>query len=326
MRQNIKLVTVKSEIAAGTRGAGLGVDAMIVASLTKQSSFFAEHSIVGVEDVNNVLLKENRFPYAKYADGVKIVLDRVAATTASVMDEGSFPVVLAGDHSTAAGTISGIKKANPEKRLGVVWIDAHGDLHSPYTTPSGNMHGMPLAMVSGSDNIAQQVNTLDEETIAQWEAIKNTGIRGAKITPEDIVFVAVRDTEGPEEVFMKEHGIKNFSVEEVRKEGVKTIAARVLERLQDCDIIYVSFDVDSMDSSISMGTGTPVANGLTVEEAKDLNALLVQSPKVCAWEIVEVNPTLDKGNTMAENAFDILSNTVEVLKNSKELAPPLMMA
>ncbi|MEH0156584.1 arginase [Limibacter armeniacum] len=311
---DVRLVTVRSEIAAGTRGAALGIDAMIVASLDNKSTFFAEHESVNVEDANAVLFKKNKFPNAKYINKVHEVLERVCETTSSVMESDYFPVVLAGDHSTAAGTICGVKKANPDKRLGVIWIDAHADLHSPYTTPSGNMHGMPLAMVSNEDNMESKVNDPDTETTAYWDAIKNVGTRGPKIEASDIVFISVRDTEGPENVLMRKHGIRNFKTEEVREKGTKQIAAEALEQLSHCDIIYVSFDVDSMDSRISKGTGTPVENGLTVEEALELNKLLVADKRVCAWEIVEVNPTLDRENTMAENAFRILSETVNVIE------------
>jgi arginase len=227
--------------------------------------------------------------------------------------EKKFPIVLAGDHSTAAGTIMGIKAANPEKRLGVVWIDAHADLHTPYTTPSGNMHGMPLAMVTQLDNKDCQINEPGSETISYWEKIKKIGGDFPKIQPKDIVFISVRDTEEPEDYLIHHYGIKNFSTAEVRELGIEKVAAQALEILAECDQIYISFDVDSLDSSISVGTGTPVPNGLTVEEAINLNAELIKDKRVCCWEIVEVNPTLDTENTMAEIAFEVLEITAKSL-------------
>lgn len=311
--RNITLVEVRSELAAGTRGASMGVDALKVASLDKKSNFFTKFDPINVPDANNYLWKGNKFPHAKYIDGVYEVLGNVYNAIKALRLEKKFPIVLAGDHSTAAGTIMGIKAADPNKRLGVIWIDAHADLHTPYTTPSGNMHGMPLAMCLATDNLECRVNNPSEETIAYWENIKKIGGEGPKINPEDIVFVSLRDSEKPEDYLCKKHHITNFKTEQVHELGVKEIAKRVLDNLKDCDQIYISFDVDSMDSSISLGTGTPVANGITVEEAITLNEELIKDKRVCCWEIVEVNPTLDTENLMAENAFDVLEATTKSL-------------
>lgn len=311
--RDIKLVEVRSEIAAGTRGASLGIDALKIASLDKTSDFFTRFDPIHVPDANNFLWKGNKHPNAKYIDGVYQVLKNVYSTIESLRLEKLFPIILAGDHSTAAGTIMGIKSAHPDKRLGVIWIDAHADLHTPYTTPSGNMHGMPLAMCIQTDNRDCEVNQPAEETVQYWEKIKKIGGDAPKIKSEDIVFISVRDTESPEDFLIKKYGIKNFTTEEVRNLGITKVAAEALSILGNCDQIYISFDVDSLDSSISMGTGTPVANGLTVKEALELNTELIKDKRVCCWEIVEVNPTLDSENLMAENAFDILEATTKSL-------------
>ncbi|GAB2500670.1 arginase [Algoriphagus taiwanensis] len=311
--RDIKLVEVRSEIAAGTRGASLGIDALKIASLDKKSDFFTQFEPINIPDANNYLWKGNKFPHAKYIDGVYQVLKNVYSTIESLRLEKKFPIVLAGDHSTAAGTIMGIKAAHPEKSLGVIWIDAHADLHTPLTTPSGNMHGMPLAMVSQLDNPECQINQPTEETLIYWGKIKKIGGDFPKINPKDIVFISVRDTEKPEQFLMEKYGIRNFTTEEVRNQGVKQIAEQALEILKSCDQIYISFDVDSLDSSISVGTGTPVPNGLTLQEAIDLNAELIKDKRVCCWEIVEVNPTLDMENTMAEAAFEVLEVTTKSL-------------
>lgn len=311
--REIKLVEVRSEIAAGTRGASLGIDALKIASLDKKSGFFTQFDPINVPDANNYLWKGNNFPFANHIDGVYQVLKTVYSTIESLRMEKIFPIVLAGDHSTAAGTIMGIKAADPEKKLGVIWIDAHADLHTPFTTPSGNMHGMPLAMVAHLDNIDCQINQPDKETLTLWNKIKAIGGNSPKINPEDIVYISVRDTEEPENHLIKKHGIRNFKTSEVRSFGIDKIAQLSLEILKDCDQIYISFDVDSLDSSISVGTGTPVPDGLTVEEAIALNVRLIQDKRVCCWEIVEVNPTLDSENIMAENGFEILEATTKSL-------------
>ena len=193
----------------------------------------------------------------------------------------------------------------------MIWIDAHADFHTPYTTPSGNMHGMTLAMACDLDNLECKVNDPKGETLEYWEQIMNVGTAGPKIYPEDIVYIAVRDLEKPENYLINKYGIGFIETEEVKKSGGEAAAKKALQMLDHCDFIYVSFDVDSIDSRISSGTGTPVPNGLTVEEAKDLSTALGRSNKVCCWEVAEVNPTMDTENRMAESAFEIIEATVK---------------
>lgn len=312
-QKDVRIIEVKSEIAAGTRGASLGIDALKIASLDLESDYFTHFESEEVENVNDILFDGYAHPHAKFIDGVLTMEERVCSTVAKVLKQNHFPIVLAGDHSTAAGTICGIKKAYPNKRLGVIWIDAHADMHTPYTTPSGNMHGMPLAMVSGLDNLDCKINDPKSETVELWNKLKAVGIQGPKISLSDVVFISARDLEQPEQWLMKKYNITNFTTQEVRQEGTAAIAEKTMGLLDECDMIYISFDVDSMDSKISVGTGTPVPNGLSVEEAKELNQLLIKNPKVVAWEMVEVNPTLDTENKMAENAFTILEATTNAL-------------
>ncbi|MGE0771398.1 MAG: arginase [Cyclobacteriaceae bacterium] len=311
--KDIKIIEVKSEIGAGTRGASLGVEAMKIASLDLKSDLFRQYESVEVENVNELLFDGAEHAYAKFIDGVLIMEERVCLEVYETIFDEYFPLIMAGDHSTAYGTIAGIKKAHPKKRLGVIWIDAHADIHTPYTTPSGNMHGMPLAMACDIDNLECKVNDPKGQTVDYWEQIKNVGLPGAKIYPEDIVYVAVRDLEKPENYLINKYGMGFITTEEVKKLGPSKVASDVLKMLDHCDLIYISFDVDSIDSRFSTGTGTPVPNGLTVEEAKLLNQELAKSQKVCAWEIVEVNPTLDTENRMAESAFEILEATATTL-------------
>ncbi|HMP99267.1 MAG TPA: arginase [Cyclobacteriaceae bacterium] len=318
--KEIKIVEVKSEIGAGTRGASLGVEAIKIASLDMQSDFFVKHESVEVEHVNELLFDGAEHANAKFIDGVLIMEERVCLEIYETIFDEFFPLVIAGDHSTAYGTIAGIKKAYPKKRLGVIWIDAHADLHSPYTTPSGNMHGMPLAMACGFDNLECKVNNPRNETVEYWEQIKNVGVPGPKIQPEDIVFISVRDFEKPENYLINKYNINFIETEEVKKAGAVAIAKKALQMLEHCDLIYLSFDVDSLDSRISSGTGTPVPNGLSVEEAKILCVEIAKSPSLAAFEVVEVNPTLDTENRMAEGAFEILEATAKSIANRPVMA------
>lgn len=309
--KDVKIVEVKSEIGAGTRGASLGVEAMKIASLDLNSDFFKQYESVEVENVNELLFDGAKHSYAKFIDGVMVMEERVCLEVYETILDGFFPLMMSGDHSTSYGTICGIKKAYPKKRLGVIWIDAHADIHTPYTTQSGNMHGMALAMACGIDNLECKVNDPRGETVEHWEQIKSVGMPGPKIVPEDIVYIAVRDLEKPENYLINKNNINFIETEEVRKLGPVVMAERALDMVKHCDLIYVSFDVDSIDSRFSTGTGTPVPNGLTLEEAKILNMELAKDPKVCAWEIAEVNPTLDTENRMAEGGFEILQATTK---------------
>jgi arginase len=289
----IKLVQVKSELGAGTRGASLGIDALKTACLDKGSDYFARFDSVEVKVENDSLFKKNLFPHAKYIDAVYKVLWRVSSAVREVLDDDYFPIVLAGDHSTAAGTIAGVKAAYTDKRIG--------------------------AIATASDNREFQRNSPHAETIRYWNKLKNMGGKGANISPSDIVFIAMRDLEEEELALIDKYQIKNFPVSEIEKLGVEKVVAAAFEKLKDCDYVYISFDVDSIDSRLSEGTGTPVENGLSFEQAREINRLLVRSPKVCCWEMVEVNPTLDTENLMAEYAFDILEVVTQEIQASRQM-------
>jgi len=157
------------------------------------------------------------------------------------------------------------------------------------------------------------VHELDAETKKQWDYLKNIGKITPKILPEDVVFISLRDYEKEEKFLIEKYGMKVITTNEVRRKGPENIVRSVIRYLSDCTDLYVSFDVDSLDSSISKGTGTPVSNGLKEREAEDLISKFMQNRKICCFEITEVNPTLDKENLMAEIAFNILQRSVNIL-------------
>ena len=311
--KNIKLIEVPSEIGAGTRGASMGIDAIKIAALDFMSNFFVHFPSEKIEVENNLLFEPIKSPYAKRIQGVFNMYERISKAVSDSIKNNFFPVILSGDHSNAGGTIAGIKMAKPKSKLGVIWIDAHADLHTPYTTPSGNMHGMPMSTALGEDNLECKVHDLDEKTAKLWDQLKTIGKTGQKVLPEDVVFISLRDFEKEEKFLIEKYGIKVISTSEVRRNGAENVSRKVLRYLGDCTDIYVSFDVDSLDSAISKGTGTPVSNGLKEREAEDLISKFMQNRKVCCFEITEVNPTLDKENLMAEIAFNILQRSVNVL-------------
>lgn len=313
--RELRIIEVKSEIGAGTRGASLGSDAIKIAALDFGSRFFKQHKVIEVPNENHLLLESSGSPYAKRISGVLTMTERISDEVCRTLKNKEFPILLSGDHSCSAGTVSGIRKAFPKLKVGVIWVDAHSDIHSPYTTPSGNMHGMPIAVLLDEDNLDCRVNTPDQETLNYWFQLKNIGNISPKITYRDIVYIALRDFEKEEEYLLDQNNVKIFPISVIRKEGVEKVADATLDYLSECDLIYVSFDVDSLDPSHLKGTGTPVAGGMTKAEADALVVKLVSDKRVCCFEITEVNPTLDKDNLMSENAFEILRHASDAIIN-----------
>jgi len=310
--KNIKLLEVGSELGAGTRGSSLGPAALRYADVAKGRRKLNRYPYEWVDDINENLRFASKMEFALNLDHITKMLPRICDKVANTLNDGFFPLILTGDHSNAAGAISGVKKHIGDKRLGVVWIDAHADLHSPYTTPSGNVHGMPLAMLLGEDNLENQSNEPDEETIALWNEAKTIG--GADISPKlqanDLVFIDIRDLERQEWDFIDEKGIEFYTPKEIKQYGIETVAKETIDYLKDCDYIYVSFDVDSLDPSVSKGTGTPYPDGLQLHEAKTLLYHLMKHPKTIALEVTEINPLLDENNKMAKAVLEILEEVL----------------
>jgi arginase len=312
--KSVKLIEVKSEVGAGTRGASLGVDAVKIAALDFRSTFFKRFRAMAIPDDNAALYGEVGSRYARRIKSVLKMYERIAAGVRDVLKDGKFPIILAGDHSNAGGTIAGIKMTYPDSNIGVIWIDAHADMHSPYTSPSGNMHGMPMAVSLGEDNIENKVNDLDYETIELWEMLKNVGGIAPKLEYRDIIFIALRDYEEQEAYLLKKNKVKIVTTTEFKKLGVAKACREAIKYLSHCDKIYISFDVDALDPSISRGTGTPVKGGINEREAADIILDLIQNERVCCLEFTEINPTLDSENVMAETVFEILQKVVRQIE------------
>ena len=317
----LHLIEVRSELGAGTRGASLGVEAVKIAAHDFASKFFYKIPATVVPDRNDLLYGSEGSPFARYLPGVAEVIQNVRDAVAESLLRDEYPIVLAGDHSTAAGTIAGIRKAMPDRRLGVIWVDAHADIHSPWTTPSGNLHGMTLAIALGEDHRDAAVREPDATTVKRWHALQAIAGTPPMVNYSDLVYMALRDLEPQESKLIRKHKVKVFSVSDLRRKGVERIALDALNALSSCDAIYVSFDVDSLDARLSQGTGTPVPGGINEREAGKLLQNLVRNPKVCCFEMVEINPTLDKENLMAEMAFEILvkvANAIDLQIPSKD--------
>lgn len=316
MGKDIVFLINKSEITAGTRGASLGPGAVMTAARKNNKTFFGDYPIEEVKEMNHLLDRPTQHKFAKRIDGLEVVFESLNEKVSSILKQNKFPLVIAGDHGSAGGTIAGIKTAYPDKRLGVVWIDAHADMHTPFTTPSGNVHGMPLSTALNEDNVECKSNDVPDETTEIWNRLKQLGGVQPKLLPQDLVFIAVRDTEDQENDMMERLNIKNYKVQEVNEKGVANVLSEINEKLADCDMIYISFDVDSMDPAhTSHGTGTPVDNGLTPEQADEILIHFAANTKTVCIEFVEVNPCLDeKINTMAEVTAELVEKVVNTLK------------
>jgi arginase len=164
------ILTVRSDVGAGVRGSDQGIDALL--NLSRQSSLFER-----IETRESVVTFPEGFTseYAKHIEQILHISETVCDDVCDSLLSGHFPIVLSGDHSSAAGTIAGIKKANPESRLGIIWVDAHADLHTPFTSFSGNMHGMPVAAALGVDNLACLLRDPDKMTQEFWSRLKLVG-------------------------------------------------------------------------------------------------------------------------------------------------------
>jgi len=324
----VGLVEVDCDLGAGTAGAGCGI-ALLKDAVQRQQALrrISERLLQEIDAQQrpraraSELGSETTTPHARHIDTIAHVMADAADLVAAMLRQRRFPVVLAGDHSTAAATIAGIRRAHPRERLGVIWIDAHADIHSPFTTPSGNMHGMPLAIAAAHDNLAQAINAPDVHTRQLWRQLQGlSGLDDPCLDLKDLVYIAVRDTEPAEDATLLAHRIPVISTEWVRQQGGEAAACSALAHLAEVDRIYVSFDVDALDSTICKGTGTPVPGGLWAEEALAILRRLLADPRVCCWEICEINPHLDDLNTLAEVSLGIFQGGLEVLSDRFNVA------
>ncbi len=291
--ERFKLITVESDFGAGKQGAALGPQALI-----------DELKLLNFEKVdiyNYTRLVPKPFkdaastPHGKNIEVISSFQQKVCDNIVEALQIHKVPFIFSGDHSNANALISGVKDFYANQRIGVIWIDAHADLHSPYTTPSGNIHGMPLAALMGDDHKEMGRNNPTMVTKQLWTNLKRLGRRNItpKLHGEDIVFIGLRSTEDEEEAIITKENIRAFRPNEIKEIGINKVAQEAIQHLSKCDYIYVSFDVDSLDSGISMGTGTPVQDGLSIDEAVVLLTEFKKLPNLVGYEFTEINPILD---------------------------------
>lgn len=309
MRENITYLFVKSELGAGTWGASLGIEALQLAARNRESDILDRYPAVWLR---HKFTDKETPTYAKNIGSLQKFYIQISDALVAITQDGRFPVVISGDHANAMGTVTGVTMAYPGEKIGLIWIDAHGDIHTPWTTPSGNVHGMPVAMALGLGKPTNLVvNKVAPNTAKLWQEILEMGGRNPKVLPEHVIYVGIRDLEDTEWDKIHELGIRYYTPMNLTEMGTHRVVDDALQRLQDCDRIVVSFDVDSIESEFFHGTGTPVPRGLSVAQAVSILKRIWKSPKLAAIEFTEVNPLLDNQNQTAEFVSQILEDVLE---------------
>ncbi|WP_461613261.1 arginase [Clostridium sp. Marseille-QA1073] len=226
----------------------------------------------------------------KYVDSIIDVNTNLAHTVYSSLKSESFPLVIGGDHSLGLGSISGASKYY--NNLAVIWVDAHGDINTHETSPSGNVHGMPLAAAMG----------IGHDTLTKLY------FEDRKVNPKNVFIVGARDLDTGELQLIEDHKLNVYTTEEVQKRGVEDILNDIKEILIEnkVDAVHLSFDIDSIDPKFLPGTGTPVDNGLTINEAKFILKYLLETRLIKSMDFVELNTELDKGNDTIEFCVELI--------------------
>lgn len=289
LNKNISLIGVPLDLGASLRGGSLGADAIRYAGLKKR----LENIGYTVKDEGNIdVKKEEAFTVPNSnLKNMNVVVDtnkKLCEKVDQTMKAGSFPVILGGDHSIALGTIKGV--LHNIKKLGVIWFDAHGDINTDKTSPTGNIHGMPVASLLGLGA----------------QALKEIGGEEYKIDKKNFVFVGSRDLDIPERKMMKELGMTVFTMHEIDKIGIVAVMEEAIRIASEgTDGIHVSFDMDVLDPEIAPGTGTKINGGMNYREAHISMEMIALTKKLVSVEFVEVNPLLDNKNMTAEMAVSL---------------------
>ena len=291
--RNVAIIGAELDLGAGRRGVDMGPSAIRYAGLGER----LEELGVRASDRGNVAtaLQETvatGSERARFLDEVKRTCELVAERVATAAGEDCVPLVLGGDHSVALGTIGGMAaRFGPGAAL---WFDAHGDLNTPATTPSGNVHGMPLAAALGR---------ADEEFRSDaWPL--------PALDPARVSLIGVRSLDDGERALVRELGIAVATMSEIDRRGVEPVVREALERARGAPFVHVSFDMDVIDPDVAPGVGTPIRGGLSYREAHLAMELVAESGLLGSLEIVEVNPILDRVNATAALAVELVASAL----------------
>ncbi len=291
INSNISIIGVASDLGAGTSGTSLGPAAIrfagIVESLQKLGYEVKDEGDILANRPLGVLKEGTKL---RYLDEVARVNTQLRDKVSQVMTEGRFPLILGGDHSIAIGSLAGVLES--KKDIGVIWFDAHGDINTEETSPTGNIHGMPVAVSLG----------FGHEMLTSISG--SNSLKGNKL-----VYVGCRDLDSGEKKFLKQLGITVFTMHEVDRYGMTDIIERAIAiASQGTDGIHVSFDVDCMDPIYIQGTGTRVEGGLTFRECNLALEMIAMTEKVISAEFVEVNPLIDHKNRTAKMTIPLIGS------------------
>ncbi|MGA8143055.1 MAG: arginase [Candidatus Acidiferrales bacterium] len=287
MPDKIRIIGVPMDLGASRRGVDMGPSALRVAGLQARLKQLGRQ----VEDIGNVQVRQPEEQHygekkAKYLDEIAEACKGLAEIVGKTLEEDFVPLVLGGDHSIAVGTTAGAAAYfnKKSKRIGVIWLDAHGDMNTPDSSPSGNVHGMPLASIMG------------------YGPPELTGLAGITpmVEPRSVALVGIRDLDSKERRLMKESGVHVFTMRDIDERGMREVMAEALRfTTDDTAGVAVSLDMDFVDPTDAPGVGTPVRGGVTYREAHLALEMIADSKSMISFELVEINPVIDVHNTTA---------------------------
>ena len=294
----IAITNVHLDLGAGRRGTDMGPSAIHVAQLVpnlKRLGHSVEHihSLGSKPHEASTLIESN----ARFLPEILSICSKLKSQVRSDMDNGYFPLVLGGDHSQAIGTISGIagKFKEENKKLGVLWVDAHTDMNTPGTSPSGNIHGMPLATMLGYGHPA--LVALNDGT--------------PSVLPENLAIIGARDIDLTEVPLVKELGVRVYTMSEIDRRGAAICFAEAIAHVsKNTDGLHLSFDLDGVDPSEAPGVGTPVPGGLSLRESHLICEMVCETGRLVGMEMVELNPILDISNQTGKLAVWLIQSAL----------------
>ncbi|WP_020675323.1 arginase [Geopsychrobacter electrodiphilus] len=290
MKQKIvRIIGIPMDLGQNKRGVDMGPAALRYAGLAERLKRIG----LVVQDAGNIMVPVRDAIDSRqkgFVPAIAQVCNAAYLAGSQAVSEGIIPIFMGGDHSIAIGTIGGVTADGAE--TGVIWVDAHADYNTPESSPSGNVHGMPLAALLGDG---------PDELIS-------VGRSGLKLKPENVVLIGLRDLDASEKERLKKSGMLLFSMREIDEQGMGKVAAEAIQKLANCTRIHVSLDVDALDPNEAPGVGTPVPGGLSYREAQLLMEIIADSRKLTSLDIVEINPILDQRNRTAEVAVELVAS------------------
>jgi len=292
----VHVLGVPMDLGSGRRGVDMGPSAIRIAGVETALRELG-HTVVDEGDIPIKNMEELKVGdvHARYLAEIARASAVASKKVERIVRKGHFPLVLGGDHSIAVGTLSAIAAvARTEgKKVGLLWVDAHGDINTPDTSPSGNIHGMPVAALLG------------------FGPPELTGIGGPanKVEPRNVALIGIRSLDEGEKRRLKETGVQVHTMSDIDRHGIHRAMKKALARITDgTDYVHVSFDLDAVDPTVAPGVGTPVKGGLDYREAHLIMELLHDSGVMTSLEMVEVNPILDQGNASATFAVELVQS------------------